>query len=830
MNQFSFRKLLPYIAAIVLYLIVCFAYFPSVIEGKKLRQGDITNHKGMSKEIADFREKTGEEPLWTNAMFGGMPAYQISMISEANMGKKIDRVFRLGLPTPIWQVFLLFVGFFILLVAMGVNPWLSLVGGLAFGFSSYFFIIIEAGHNSKVHAIAYMALVTAGVLLTYRKNQWLGGVVFALGLALELTTNHLQITYYLMLILIIYVIFELVAFIREKRLKTFITRSLILGVGVIIALLMNATNLLTTYEYSKESIRGKSELTLNQENKTSGLDKDYATQWSYGIGESWSVLIPNVKGGATGLLAANDKAMDKVDRQFHQAFAQNQINHYWGDQPFTSGPVYVGAIICFLFILGLFVVDGKYKWWLLTATILSFMLAWGKNMMWFTDFMLNYFPGYNKFRAVSMTLVIAEFTMPLLAFLAVKKLFENPGILKERRRAFPVALLFTGGVALVFAVMPGAFFEFFSQQELAMFQSLSAEYQPFIDNIEQARMAIFRADAWRSVIFVLLGAGIVYAWQMQKIKKNLFIPLLAVIIVADMAPVNKRYLNKDNFISKRQLKNEIPLTTASASILKDNETFRVLNLNNPFNDSKTSYFHQSVGGYHGAKLRKYQELIDHHLTPELERFINILQQQPNSMALGIAMQEMKVVNMLNTRYFIYNPATEAIKNIHAYGNAWPVANVRIVENADMEITELNRIEPSVEALVDKRFAEQLEDYRPGMDTTAAITLTSYAPNHLVYEYNAKRDQVFIFSEIYYDKGWKAYVDGEEYPYFRANYVLRGMLLPGGKHTVEWRFDPMSYKNGERLAWIGSILLLLMLAGYIFLEYRRKQKEKKESEQ
>ncbi len=822
MNQFTLRKLIPYIAAIVIYLIVCFAYFPSVIEGKKLHQGDITNHKGMSKEVSDYREKTGDEALWTNSMFGGMPAYQISMISKANMGRKADRIFRLGLPTPIWQVFLLFVGFFLLLVALGVNPWLSLVGGLAFGFSSYFFIIIEAGHNSKVHAIAYMAIVTAGVLLTYRNNKWLGGVIFALGLALELTTNHLQITYYLMLLLIIYVIFELVDYIREKDFKTFISRSLILLGGVVIALLMNATNLLTTYEYSQESIRGKSELTMNMENKTSGLDKDYATQWSYGIGESWSVLIPNVKGGGTGLLATNETAMKKVDRQFRQVFAQNQINHYWGDQPFTSGPVYVGAIICFLFILGLFIVDGKYKWWLLAATILSFMLAWGKNMMWFTDLMLDYFPGYNKFRAVSMTLVIAEFTMPLLGFLALKHLFEEPGILKKRKKAFPAALLLTGGVALVFAVMPGVFFEFFSNQELAMFQSLSAEYKPFIDSIEQARMAVFRADAWRTVIFVLLGAGAVYLFHMEKINKKVFIPLLAVVIIADMVPVNKRYLNSENFISKRQMKSEIPLSTASEYILQDKDVFRVLNLNNPFNDSKTSYFHQSVGGYHGAKLRRYQELIDNHISPELERFIAILQQQPNSLAVSIAMQEMTVVNMLNTRYFIYNPATEAIKNIHAYGNAWPVAQIRMVDNADQEITELNRIQPSVEAVVDKRFAEMLDGYEPGRDTTAKITLTSYDPNFLIYEYSCKRDQVFIFSEIYYDKGWKAFVDGEEYPHFRANYVLRGMLLPGGSHKVEFRFEPTSYKSGEMLAMIGSFLLLIMLIGYVWVEYRKRR--------
>ncbi|PID94699.1 MAG: hypothetical protein CSA95_02440 [Bacteroidetes bacterium] len=823
MNHFPVKKLLPYIAAILLYLILCFILFPSVIEGKRLRQGDITNHKGMSKEVVDYRESHGREALWTNSMFGGMPAYQISMISKANLGRGLDRLVRLGLPAPVWQVFLLFVGFFLLLVAMGVNPWLSLVGGLAFGFSSYFFIIIEAGHNSKVHAIAYMALVTAGVLMTYRKNWWLGGVIFALGLSLELTSNHLQITYYLMLMLLIYGVFEWVEALREKRIKGFLLRSLVLLGGVVIALMMNATMLLTTYEYGKESIRGSSELTLNRENQTSGLDKDYATQWSYGIAESWSVLIPNVKGGGTGLLAANEKAMDKVDRAYRQAVTQNQINHYWGDQPFTSGPVYVGAVVCFLFILGLFIVDGKYKWWLLSATLLSFMLAWGKNMMWFTDLMLDYFPGYNKFRAVSMTLVIAEFTMPLLGFLALKQLFEKPTLLNERRWAFPVALAATGGVALLFALLPGTFFSFFSKQELAMFGSLSSDYKPFIDSIAQARMAIFRADAWRTVLFVIPSAAVVYLFAQGKIKQALFIPLMALLVVADMAPIAKRYLNGDNFVSQRALKQEIPLTPASQYILKDKTIFRVLNVNNPFNDSKTSFFHQSVGGYHGAKLRRYQELIDHHLAPELENFIKILQQNPNSLAVSIALEKMKVVNMLNTRYLIYNPATDAIRNHHAMGNAWPVSRVTLVPNADKEIIELNHIDPSAEALVDERFAPMLDGYLPGRDTTATIALTTYEPNYLSYAYQSQRDQVVLFSEIYYDKGWNAYVDGEPYPYFRANYLLRAMWLPAGTHTVEWRFEPSSFRVGEILATVGSILLLLLLLGYVgYTVYKRRK--------
>ena len=822
MTRFSFKIVAPYIAAIVIYLVVSFAYFPSVIEGKKIQQGDIISHKGMSKEIADYRDKTGDEPLWTNSMFGGMPAFQISMISKANLGRKIDRVFRLGLPAPVWQVFLVFIGFFLLLVAFGTDPWVGIVGGLAFGLSSYFYIILVAGHNSKIHAIAYMALVVAGVMLTYKKDKWLGGIIFTLFLSLELMANHLQITYYLMLLLLVYLGFEAYDSIKTKRVKEFILRSAILLGGVVIAVLMNATNLTTTYEYSKESIRGKSELSFNQENKTSGLDKDYATQWSYGLGETWSVLIPNVKGGASGLLAANEKAMKHVDRQFQQPFAQNQINHYWGDQPFTSGPVYIGAIVCFLFILGLFIVDSRLKWWLLTATILSFMLAWGKNMMWFTDIMLNYFPGYNKFRAVSMTMIIAEFTMPLLAFLAVKELLDKPDILKSHRRAFPAALLLTGGVALVFAALPTTFFSFFSQQETSMFASLSDDYRVFIDNIEQARIAIFRADALRTLIFVGLGAGLVYLFSIKKINKTVFLILLGGFILMDMVPVDKRYLNSDNFVSKREIKNPIPLTNASKSILKDKDIYRVLNLNNPFNESHTSFYHQSIGGYHGAKLRRYQELIDYHLTPEIERFTEILSKQPNSLAVSVAMDEMKVLNMLNARYIIYNPATEALPNIHALGNAWPVTRVRMVDNANQEITEMNRFDPEYEVIVDKRFADMLSSYKQGMDTTASIVLSSYEPNYLVYNYECSREQLYVFSEIYYDKGWKAYVDGQEHPYFRANYVLRAMVLPSGSHQVEFRFDPPSYRLGETMARIGSLSLIVLIIGYGFFVYRKRK--------
>ena len=779
-------------------------------------QGDVTNFLGMSKEIQDFRAKSGEEALWTNSMFGGMPAYQISVKYKNNLISYVDRVFRLGLPRPADYVFLYFMGFFFLLVIMGVNPWLAIVGGLAYGFSTYFFIILEAGHNSKAHAIAYMAPLLGSVCLTLKGRLLTGGVLTALFAALEIYTNHLQITYYLLLVLLIVWIASFANSVKTKSVPVFAKATGILLLAALLAILPNFTNLWTTFEYSKYTTRGKTELSHRQEIQTSGLDKEYATQWSYGVGETWSLFIPNAKGGGTDRLGNSEQALEKADPQMRRAVADQ--NHYWGDQPFTSGPVYVGAIIVFLFVLSLFIIRGPLKWALLAATLLSVMLAWGKNFAPLTHFFLDHFPAYNKFRAVSMILVIAELTMPLLAMLALWQMISNPSRLpadeKQIRQRLLLAYGLTGGFALLFYLLPDTFFSFLSSVEIEQINSLkargtdSAQVALFSQSLENVRIAIFKSDALRSFFFVTLMAGLLYGFLMrQKWPLPLVILVTGILIFADGFVVNKRYINEDNFERAGIVANPFQASEADELIRKDTDIhYRVLNLtNNTFNDARTSYFHKSIGGYHGAKLRRYQELIDHQ----------------------ISKSNMEVLNMLNTKYIISfsdqtrQPVVQV--NMQAMGNAWFPKEIRPVANADEEMDSLTNFSAARTALADQRFASEFEGNRNGSDTLASIVLKEYAPNRLVYEASTSVPQVAVFSEIYYPAGWQAYIDGTPVSHFRVNYVLRAMMIPEGQHTIEYRFEPRSYFAGEKISLAGSILLLLAVAGMITSEIRRKRK-------
>lgn len=809
MKEFRLKKYLPHLTAVLIFLVLTLGYFSPLLEGKKLKQPDISNWKGMSKEIVDYREKTGEEPLWTNSMFGGMPAYQISVEYKSNLIRHADNIFKLGLPHPANLVIIYFLGFFILLMVLRVNPWLAFAGAAAFAFSSYFFIILEAGHNSKAHAIGYMAPVLAGIILSYRGKKIAGALLTALFLALEIRANHLQITYYLMLMVIIFGITELISAFKEKRIPDFLKTTGLLFIAALLAVSTNITSLWATWEYGKETIRGRSELSTNPENRTSGLDKDYATSWSYGRAETFSLLIPNVKGGATGSLGENEKAMDKVDRDWAQTIAGQ--NHYWGDQPFTSGPVYAGAIMVFLFVLGLFILKGNMRWWLLAATVLSILLSWGKNFMPLTDFFLHYIPGYNKFRAVSMILVIAELTIPLLGILALKEVIEKPELLKQKRRGFFIALGFTAGLALVFFILPQTFFDFLSgmeksfiaEQRATVDSGQAAQLEQFAHNLTIARVAVFKADAIRTVLFILLAAAALLLYERKSIGKGILTAVISVLILADMVPVAYRYLNNDNFVSKTLVNNPFTPTDANKLISKDSDpNFRVLNTTvSTFQDASTSYFHKSIGGYHGAKLRRYQELIDHHISKYNE----------------------SVLNMLNTKYFIVtdeNRRPTAQLNMDALGHAWFVKEYTLVDNADEEIEALTAFNPEITAVVDKRFSDRLSGFVAAPDSTAQIKLKSYAPNKLKYTYNAATDQLAVFSEIYYDKGWNAYVDGKPAPYLRANYVLRAMAVPAGSHEIEFRFEPVVYRTGESISLAGSLLLLLLLLGYAFTEFRK----------
>jgi hypothetical protein len=797
MKKISFNQMAPYLAAIVIFISILFIYFNPLLEGKKIKQHDIAQWKGMSKEISDFREKTGEEPLWTNSMFGGMPAYQISVQYKANLVRYIDDVFKLGLPHPAGLVFLYFIGFLILMLFLGIDPWLSIAGAIAFAFSSYFFIILEAGHNSKAHAIGYMAPVLAAIILTYRGKFLLGGILAALFLSLELYTNHPQITYYLGLIIVAYGISEFIFHLQEKKLKSFFISSLVIVAAVMIALGTSATSLWATYEYGKETIRGKTELTTQKENRTTGLDKEYATGWSYGVGETMTLLIPNYKGGASmgsvGTKSETYKAL--VQNNVPQESINQVINNlplYWGDQPSTSGPVYVGAILIFLFILGLFVVENRYRWWLLAITLLSIMLSWGHNFMPLTDFFFKYVPGYNKFRSVSMTLVIAELTIPLLGLLALRKVFETGIDKKKLLRQLAYATGITAGITLILALIGGSLFSFSSPQD--------AQYKDYFPDwvmsaIRLDRASMLSSDAWRSFIFIVLSASIIWAYLSNKLKKYPVFALLAVLILIDLWTVNKRFVNDDDFVRKSLVNVPFQPSQADELIMKDTDPdYRVMNFTvSPFNDASTSYFHKSIGGYHGAKLRRYQELIEHHLSKN----------------------NMNVYNMLNTKYFIVpgqdkQPTVQI--NMKALGSAWFVNHIKWVNNADEEINSLTNFNPADTVVIDKRFEDKLNGHLIARDSTAVITLKEYKPNYLTYASTTGTEQLAVFSEIYYAKGWDAYIDGKPAPYFRANYVLRAMIVPAGKHEIEFKFDPPVYRNGEKISLASSILLILLLVG------------------
>jgi len=809
MKNISFKQVLPYFIAIVVFVVITLAYFSPLLEGKKLKQSDITQWKGMSKEIADFRESTGEEALWTNSMFGGMPAYQISVEYKGNALRHLDRLMQLYLPQPAGMVFLYMIGFFILLLVLKVDKWLAIAGAIAFAFSSYLFIIFEAGHNSKAHAIGYMAPVLAGIILTYRGRYLAGGIMAAIFLSLELLTNHLQITYYLMMTAGVYVIAELVSSIKEKQFSRFGKATGVLVLASILAVATNITSIWATYEYGKETIRGKTELTTEKSNRTSGLDKDYATGWSYGKLETFTMLIPNFNGGSSqGALTESSntyKALQNNNIDNNQA--KNAIKAmplYWGSQPGVAGPVYIGSIIMFLFVFALFVADNRYKWWLLAATLLSILLAWGKNFPDFTDFFLNYVPGYNKFRAVSMTLVIAELCIPLLAILGLQKAFSAGMDKKKLIKHLYYSVGIVGGISLFFALAGSSIFDFISPSD-EQYKSYYPDW--LIAAIQLDRASLLSADAFRSLVFILLAGAAIWAVLNNVIKNPVyFYSILALLIIIDMWTVNRRYLNDESFVRKSVAAVPFQPTTTDQLIMKDKDpNFRVFNqtVGNPFSDASTSYFHKSLGGYHGAKLRRYQELIENHL----------------------AKGNMNVYNMLNTKYFIVSDknggAPQMQINMQALGNAWFVNDARVVNNADEEINALTDFIPGETAIYDKRFEDQVKGHLITKDTLASISLTEYKPNHLTYKSQASREQLAVFSEIYYDKGWNAYIDGKQSPYFRANYVLRAMIVPAGNHTIEFKFEPKVYSTGEKISYASSILLVLLALGSLGLMARGK---------
>ncbi len=821
----ALKRILPDMLAVILFAVISFAYFcPAVTEGRILSQHDSVAGIGAGQEGKEYLERTGERTRWTNSIFGGMPTYQMApSYDSTDWLKGIENLYHLYLPTYVWYVFVLLLGFYILLRAFNFKVWMAGLGAIIWAFSSYFFIIIAAGHIWKVITLAYIPPTIAGMVLCYRGKHLLGGLVTALFVALQISSNHVQMSYYFLFVMFFMAMAYGMMASQEKKLAAFWKSTGVLVLAGIVGICINLSNLYHTYEYSKESMRGKSELVKkNAANQTgSGLERDYITQWSYGIGETFSLLVPNVKGGASVPLAANEQAMEKANPMYGSIYSQ--LGQYWGEQPGTSGPVYVGAFVMFLFILGVFLVKGPMKGALLAATVLSVLLSWGKNCMGFTDLFIDYMPMYNKFRAVSSILVIAEFTIPLLAMLALKEVVSKPSLLVERRKAFLISFGLTGGFALLFALFPSVFFpSYVSTMEMNALQSIPAEQlMPLLANLEEVRRSIFTSDAWRSFFIILTGAALVWAYAIGKLKQQMLVGLLTVLCLGDMWNVNKRYLYDEQFVEKQEQTRTFQQTETDKLILQDESLdYRVLNLAaNTFNENNTAYWHKSVGGYHAAKLRRYQEMIDEHISGEMSALFKGVSEVEGDLQ-ELDPRDFPVLNMLNTRYFIFplqGGQTVPLENPFALDNAWFVNEVKYVDNANEEIAAIHELDPQQTAVVDKRFKESVQPMPS--DSTAQITLVSYEPNELKYEVDSQNGGTVIFSEIYYP-GWQSTIDGMEAPHGRANYILRAMNVPAGKHVIEFRFDPQSLHVTENIAYVALFLLLFGIITFIGVQIKK----------
>ncbi len=807
MNKEKLLGILPHIVAPIIFIAISLAFFSPLLEGKRLAQHDIAMWKGGAKEVLDYKEKTGEVSLWTNSMFGGMPAYLVSVPYSNNLIQHADKLLN-TVQRPASFIFITMLGFYILMLVMGLNPWLSIVGAIAYGLSTYFFIVIGAGHNAKIRAMSYVAPMIAGMILTFRGKFLSGFALFALFFALNLYAGHPQITYYAAFILAALFIGYLVDSFRNKE-KVNLPKIIgTLALAGILGLGANFSSLWFTYDYGKDSIRGKSELTDDQHNKTSGLDKNYVTQWSYGPAETFNLLIPNLMGGASAMNMGEKSETYKFLRQNGVPMNQtqaivSQLPTYWGPQPSTSGPVYIGAIVFFLFVMGLFIIKSATKWAILAVTVLGILLSWGNHLNFLTDLFLNYFPAYNKFRTVSMILVIVEFTMPFLGFLALKEIYEDKVSNSDFMKAFKWSVGITGGLCLLFVLLGKGMFNFSGMVDQQLISS--GWPQEIINAIVKDRQNMMWNDSIRSLVFVLVGAGLVFALFKKKIKPAHFLVALGLFITVDLWVVNKRYMDNKNFVTPQMVEAPFNTTEADKMILTDTDpNFRVFNLTvSPFNDASTSYFHKSIGGYHGAKLRRYQDLIEKHL----------------------ATGNMAVLNMLNTKYFIQNSnnGPMAMRNPDALGNAWFVDSTIMVANADEEIAALANFNPKTTAVVDKRFASLITSTPTHTDSLSTIKLTEYKPNRLKYSASCQISRIAVFSEIYYAKGWKATIDGKPANHFRANYVLRAMVVPQGVHTIEFVFDPPMWHTGRSIDLASSLLILLVFAGWIAWSLKPKNK-------
>ncbi len=817
----ALKKTLIHCGIILFFFLIAAVYMSPVFDGKVIQQGDTMKVAAMAKEQVDFQEKTGQFTAWTSSMFSGMPGYQISSPPAKTTLAPIKSLLimrPMGWERNIAMIFLYLIGFYVCLLALGCNPWLSMLGALAFGLGSYNIIIIEAGHITKGWAMAMMAPILGGMLLAFRKNYVWGGILFTLALALQIYFNHIQITFYTMLIGIILGVVYLVYALKDKEIKSYLIGICVLLIGAVFAVGSNARHLIVNQEYMKYTMRGGSELTVTPEElykdgepksttASNGLDKDYAFSWSYGKGETYTLLVPGAYGGGSGETVGTDS-------EFYKTFRQKQAPLYWGDQPFTSGPVYFGAIVVFLFVLGLFVVKGPERWWLLLATILGIMMAWGKNLMGFNSFLFDHLPLYNKFRTPSMSLVIANVTMVILGVLALKTIFdkENPVDKKKLNLGLYISTGITAGFILLMMALSGNF-SFSGASDVQMAAQYGNQWDLIKDVLVKDRKALFMSDSWRSLILILVSAVFLWLYINQKIKQSgIIIGVLSCLVLFDLWGVDRRYLNDSNFVSEKRIKLKPSQTDQIldqyAAQFKD-EDYRVFDLSvNTFNDSYPSAFHHQIGGYSAAKLRRYQDIIDFYLS----RHINT-----------------GVLNMLNARYVVVpgqNGQAQVQRNPEALGNAWFVNTCQLVDDANAEILALNELNPADTAVIDKRFAEMVQGKNLERDSNSVITMVHqkpYNPDYLVYKTKTGKDQLAVFSEVYYDPDWRAYIDGKPADYFRANYILRAMVIPAGEHTIEFKNEAPLLHKWDNITLIISILMLCCMAGGIVWYYRREKK-------
>lgn len=807
--HFDYKKFLPHLVVFVLFIVASLAYFNPVLQGKKILQSDIVQYTGMAKQQNDFRKATGEETYWTDAAFGGMPTYQLGAKYPNNYIKQLDLAIRF-LPRPADYLFLYFIGMYILFLVLKVEYKLAFLGALAFGFSTYLIIILGVGHNSKAHAIAYMPFVLSGIFLTFRGKYLWGFILLTVSMGLELVANHFQMTYYLMLLVVVIGIAYFIDAIKKKMLPHYFKAVGIMAVGVLIAVGLNATNILATQEYADTSTRGKTELTVNasgipKDNKT-GLDFDYITEYSYGKLESFNLFIPRFMGGSsTEALPKDSKTFESLIRMGASTQEANQvlsqIPMYWGDQSFVGAPAYIGAIIIFLSVLALFLLRGRLKWWAVSAFVLTLLLSWGKNFSGLTEFFIDYVPMYNKFRAVSSIQVIIELILPILAVVGLHQFFNKFDKVEEKRKALLYSTGIVGGITLIFILFKSTIFDFASPYDSYFRDEMGL---PFLEAIREDRMSLFTSDAIRSLIFVILTATVLWFFIKEKLKKGFAIAALSILVLVDLVGVDRRYVNEDDFVQAKLVDEPFQKNGADLQILEDDGHYRVYDATtNAFNSAKASFYHNALGGYHAAKPGRMQDLFEFY----------------------ISKGNIGILNMMNVRYIITQNkqgGPVAQRNPYANGDAWFVENVLPAENANEEIQLLDSLNTKKTAIINKEFLSKIPSQKIERDSTATIELFSYKPNHLVYEASTKTPQLALFSEVYYPKGWNVYINGKPSEYFRADYVLRAMVIPPGNNKIEFKFEPKVIQTGSSISLVSSIIFLLILLSGVYFTFRKKE--------